>query len=211
MESGRIGKRTLLKTILLGDSGVGKTSLLERYINNKFSLMYKATIGADFMTKEIEVRHNRLITLQLWDTAGQERFQSLGTSFYRGADCCILVYDVTIRETFENLNFWRKEFILHSGISSIEAENYPFVVLGNKIDKGVERAVTFKECERWCQKNGNIPYLEVSAKDSTNVEQAFTTGAELALERRPQMPVPVSTEEGIDLTKSQFNEKTCAC
>jgi len=181
-------KRTLLKVILLGDSGVGKTSLLERYITNKFSIMYKATIGADFMTKEVELDKNRLVTLQLWDTAGQERFQSLGTSFYRGADCCVLVYDVTMKEAFDDLELWRREFLLHAGINSSDAETYPFVVVGNKVDKENQRAISYKTAELWCQKRGNMPYVETSAKDATNVEQAFLTAAELALSQRPIPP-----------------------
>ena len=83
-------KKVLLKVIILGDSGVGKTSLMNQFVNKKFSNQYKATIGADFLTKEVMV-DDRLVTMQIWDTAGQERFQSLGVAFYRGADSCVLV------------------------------------------------------------------------------------------------------------------------
>jgi len=125
-----MGKKTLLKVIILGDSGVGKTSLMNQYVNKKFSNQYKATIGADFLTKEVLV-DDRLITMQIWDTAGQERFQSLGVAFYRGADSCVLVFDVNVAKTFENLDSWRDEFLiqvqeilitfhlLHSGTRSI--------------------------------------------------------------------------------------------
>lgn len=82
-------KKVLLKVIILGESGVGKTSLMNQYVNKKFSNQYKATIGADFLTKEVIV-DDRVVTMQIWDTAGQERFQSLGVAFYRGADCCVL-------------------------------------------------------------------------------------------------------------------------
>lgn len=82
-------KKVLLKVIILGDSSVGKTSLMNQYVNRKFSNQYKATIGADFLTKEVTV-DDRSVTMQIWDTAGQERFQSLGVAFYRGADCCVL-------------------------------------------------------------------------------------------------------------------------
>merc|ERR1712167_311499 len=92
-------KKVLLKVIILGDSGVGKTSLMNQYVNKKFSKQYKATIGADFLTKEVLI-DDKLITMQIWDTAGQERFQSLGVAFYRGADCCVLVYDVNMAKTF---------------------------------------------------------------------------------------------------------------
>nr|XP_027187429.1 ras-related protein Rab7 isoform X2 [Cicer arietinum] len=103
-------KRTLLKVIVLGDSGVGKTSLMNQYVHNKFSQQYKATIGADFVTKELQI-DDRLVTLQIWDTAGQERFQSLGVAFYRGADCCVLVYDVNVMKSFDTLENWHEEFL----------------------------------------------------------------------------------------------------
>jgi Ras-related protein Rab-7A len=123
--------RVLLKVIILGDSGVGKTSLMNQYVNRRFSNQYKATIGADFLTKEVMV-DDRLVTMQLWDTAGQERFQSLGVAFYRGADCCVLVYDVNSAKSFETLDSWRDEFLIQA--SPHDPDNFPFVVLGNKID-----------------------------------------------------------------------------
>ncbi|KAG4391443.1 hypothetical protein GLYMA_05G184600v4 [Glycine max] len=124
-------KRTLLKIIVLGDSGVGKTSLMNQYVYRKFSQQYKATIGADFVTKEIQV-DDKLVTLQIWDTAGQERFHSIGAAFYRGADCCVLVYDVNIHKTFDTLNNWHDEFLKQGDMNDPEA--FPFVLLGNKVD-----------------------------------------------------------------------------
>jgi len=135
----RIKKKTL-KIILIGDSGVGKTSLMNRFSSGKFTGQYKATIGADFVSKEIPVTvpstgETKLCVLQIWDTAGQERFQSLGVGFYRGADACILVYDITDPESLEHLNHWRTEFLNNVGGLSDMARSFPFVVLGNKIDK----------------------------------------------------------------------------
>lgn len=86
--------KNYLKIVILGDSGVGKTTLLQQYLNGKVSRQTKPTIGADFSKKEILI-DNTVVTLQIWDTAGQEKFQSLGYAFYRGADCCALVYDIT--------------------------------------------------------------------------------------------------------------------
>eukprot|EP00218_Dolichomastix_sp_CCMP3274_P011453 CAMPEP_0170132524 /NCGR_PEP_ID=MMETSP0033_2-20121228/447_1 /TAXON_ID=195969 /ORGANISM="Dolichomastix tenuilepis, Strain CCMP3274" /LENGTH=208 /DNA_ID=CAMNT_0010367909 /DNA_START=19 /DNA_END=645 /DNA_ORIENTATION=+ len=173
-------KRTLLKVIILGDSGVGKTSLMNQYVNKKFSGQYKATIGADFLTKEVQVE-DRLVTLQIWDTAGQERFQSLGVAFYRGADCCVLVYDVNNAKTFEHLNAWRNEFLIQASPS--DPDNFPFVVLGNKIDKnnGADRVVTEKKAKGWCTSKGTIPYFETSAKEDLNVDAAFQCIAKNAL------------------------------
>lgn len=173
-------KRTLLKVIILGDSGVGKTSLMNQYVNKKFSAQYKATIGADFLTKEVEV-DDRVVTMQIWDTAGQERFQSLGVAFYRGADCCVLVYDVNSQKTFDNLENWRDEFL--SQANPTDQEHFPFVLLGNKVDQegGRTRVVQEKKAKQWCTSKGNIPHFDTSAKEATNVETAFECIARNAL------------------------------
>jgi Ras-related protein Rab-7A len=170
-------KKTLLKVIILGDSGVGKTSLMNQFVNKKFTSQYKATIGADFLTKEVTV-DNRLVTLQIWDTAGQERFQSLGVAFYRGADCCMLVYDVTVPNTFKTLESWRDEFLIQA--CPRDPDHFPFVVVGNKVDLS-SRGVTAKRAQQWCATKGNLPYFETSAKEAVNVEQAFQSVARQAL------------------------------
>jgi len=170
-------KKVLLKVIILGNSGVGKTSLMNQYVNKKFSNQYKATIGADFLTKEVMV-DDRLVTMQIWDTAGQERFQSLGVAFYRGADCCVLTYDVTDPESFKSLDSWRDEFLIQA--SPRDPENFPFVVLGNKVDLE-NRSVSARRAHQWCHGKNDIPYFETSAKEAINVEQAFQTIAKNAL------------------------------
>ncbi|KAI9713052.1 MAG: Rab GTPase ypt7 [Bogoriella megaspora] len=148
-------------------------------VNKKFSASYKATIGADFLTKEVLV-DDRLVTMQLWDTAGQERFQSLGVAFYRGADCCVLVYDVNNSKSFDTLDSWRDEFLIQA--SPMDPESFPFVVLGNKIDvEEGRRTVSTKKANTFCQAKGDIPYFETSAKEAINVEQAFETIARQAL------------------------------
>nr|KAJ0205207.1 hypothetical protein LSAT_V11C500240740 [Lactuca sativa] len=103
-----------------------------RYVNKKFSNQYKATIGADFLTKEVEFE-DRFFILRIWDTAGQERFQTLGVAFYRGADCCVLVYDVNVQKSFDDLNNWREEFLIQ---------------------------VSEKKARAWCASKGNIPYFD---------------------------------------------------
>jgi Ras-related protein Rab-7A len=111
---------------------------MNQYVNQKFSSQYKATIGADFLTKEIML-DDKLVTMQIWDTAGQERFQSLGVAFYRGADACVLVYDITNPKSFEKLDSWRDEFLNQAGPRDPEA--FPFILLGNKVDKEADRRV----------------------------------------------------------------------
>eukprot|EP00890_Picochlorum_soloecismus_P006480 jgi/Picsp_1/6833/NSC_04170-R1_rab family gtpase len=181
-------RRTLLKVIILGDSGVGKTSLMNQYVNKKFSSQYKATIGADFLTKEVEV-DDRVVTMQIWDTAGQERFQSLGVAFYRGADCCVLTYDVNNTKSFENLENWMEEFLAQASPS--DPASFPFIVLGNKIDldNGSLRQVTAKQAKEWCKMKGDIPHFETSAKEDTNVDVAFQAVARNALSNEDEEEV----------------------
>uniref|UniRef100_A0ACD5W2N0 Uncharacterized protein n=1 Tax=Avena sativa TaxID=4498 RepID=A0ACD5W2N0_AVESA len=197
-------RRTLLKVIVLGDSGVGKTSLMNQYVHNKFSQQYKATIGADFVTKEVLIE-DRLVTLQIWDTAGQERFQSLGVAFYRGADCCVLVYDVNVNKSFDTLNTWHDEFLNQASPS--DPKTFPFILLGNKIDVdgGKSRVVSEKKAREWCSSKGNIPYFETSAKEDFNVDEAFLSVAKLALEHERDQdiyfqavtdPVPETEQRG---------------
>ena len=106
-------KKNFLKIVILGDSGVGKTTILQQYLSGKTGAS-KPTIGADFSKKEILI-DNTVVTLQIWDTAGQEKFQSLGYAFYRGADCCALVYDITSQQSFDSLSRWRDGFHENAG------------------------------------------------------------------------------------------------
>ncbi|KAJ8450457.1 hypothetical protein Cgig2_002142 [Carnegiea gigantea] len=203
-------RRMLLKVIILGDSG---------FVNHKFSNQYKATIGADFLTKEVQI-DDRLFTLQIWDTAGQERFQSLGVAFYRGADCCVLVYDVNVMKSFDDLNRWREEFLLQIELccnvklqaSPHDPENFPFVVLGNKIDMdgGNSRVVSAKKAKAWCASKGNIPYFETSAKDGTNVEEAFQCIAKIAIKNEPEEDIYLP--DTIDMAGGQQQRSSgCDC
>ena len=128
------GKPILIFNILLKfqKNSVGKTSLLNQFVKKQFSMQYKSTIGADFLTKEVNV-DGTVIQLQLWDTAGAERFNSMGTSFYRNSECCILVFDLSDLKSFESIETWRNEFL--NQLNPKDPDTYPFVLLGNKCDK----------------------------------------------------------------------------
>jgi len=207
-------KKVLLKIILLGESGVGKTSLMDQYVNRKFSSQYKATIGADFLTKEVMI-DDKLVTLQIWDTAGQERFQSLGVAFYRGADACILVYDITAEKSFEKLTTWRTEFL--SQAHPPDAENFSFVVIGNKIDKENERRVPKATATQWCKNNSStrpIPLYEASAKDDTKVEIAFLEAASMAMQQKnveKEIIIPDFVTLSKDQTANKRKQNTGCC
>lgn len=174
-----LANSSLLKVVLLGDSGVGKTALMKMYCEKKFDKPYQATIGADFLQKEMMV-NNKPITMQIWDTAGQERFKSLVCKFYRGADACILVYDVTSAQSFERLEFWMREFIEHADIK--DPKRFPFLIVGNKNDLHNDRKVPESKAKAWCKNNGDLQFIDTSAKVNHNVEQAFTKVVQLALE-----------------------------
>ncbi|KAH7815337.1 Rab7b [Monocercomonoides exilis] len=193
------GNHVYVKCVFLGDMFVGKTSLLNQYISKKFQKRYKATLGADFFVQEILIG-DVIVVLQIWDTAGQERFRSLGTSYFHGADICCLVFDVSNRESFEHVQTWHDYFL--SQMSEDQAEEFPFIIIGNKIDKPVsERAVSSAEAERFCRQLGmGHPYFEASAKSGFNLDDIFTTIATITLQRKETEPTepslqPVELEE----------------
>jgi len=160
---------------------VGKTALMNQFVTNKFTAHYKATIGADFLTKEVMIE-DKLVTMQIWDTAGQERFMSLGVAFYRGADACVLVYDVTSGKSFEQLDSWKGEFLLQALPN--DPDNFPFIVIGNKVDKAKEsRAVDLDRAQTYCKNKHAKPieHFEASAKLDIGVQEAFQAIARLAL------------------------------
>ena len=186
---------------------VGKTSLLYQYVKNQFSQQYKATIGADFLTKNIQKGEDTL-QLQIWDTAGTERYNSMGQNFYRSSEACILVFDLTVKDTFTNIDNWRKDFL--SSLGPKDPDTFPFVLLGNKCDKVAERKVQASKIKQYCETKSNMPYFETSAKDNTNVEAAFEEVAKLAFKRNSkedEIFIPNRVE--LKATNQQTQPKNC--
>lgn len=160
----------LFKLLLIGDSGVGKSCLLLRFADDTYTESYISTIGVDFKIRTIEL-DGKVVKLQIWDTAGQERFRTITSSYYRGAHGIIVAYDVTDQESFNNVKQWLQE------IDRYACENVNKLLVGNKCDLTTKKVVDHSTAAEFA-KQLDIPFLETSAKDSTNVEQAFKKMAE---------------------------------
>ncbi|KNC80714.1 Ras-like protein Rab-11B [Sphaeroforma arctica JP610] len=156
----------LFKVVLIGDSGVGKSNLLSRFTRNEFNLESKSTIGVEFATRSIKV-DQKTIKAQIWDTAGQERYRAITSAYYRGAVGALLVYDIAKHLTYENVERWLKELRDHAD------SNIVIMLVGNKSDLRHLRAVPTEEAKAFAELHG-LSFIETSALDSTNVEQAFT-------------------------------------
>jgi len=171
----------LFKLLLIGDSGVGKSCLLLRFADDTYTESYISTIGVDFKIRTIEL-DGKTIKLQIWDTAGQERFRTITSSYYRGAHGIIVVYDVTDQESFNNVKQWLQE------IDRYACETVNKLLVGNKCDLTTKKVVDYTTAKEYADQLG-IPFLETSAKNATNVEQAFMTMA-AEIKNRVGPPAP---------------------
>lgn len=197
----------LFKLLLVGDSGVGKSCLLLRFTTDTFDDL-SPTIGVDFKLRSLQLNGKR-VKLTIWDTAGQERFRTLTSSYYRGAQGIILVYDVTRRETFKDLEeIWLKEIEMYSTIPDAV-----LMLVGNKVDKEDEREVTKEEGLSFARQHGSL-FLECSAKTRVNVQQCFSELVQKIMET-PSLVLERALGGGL-LRPTQGNERSggessCSC
>ncbi|KAF2084400.1 ras-domain-containing protein [Saccharata proteae CBS 121410] len=185
----------LFKLLLIGDSGVGKSCLLLRFADDTYTESYISTIGVDFKIRTIEL-DGKTVKLQIWDTAGQERFRTITSSYYRGAHGICVVYDVTDMDSFNNVKQWLQE------IDRYATEGVNKLLVGNKSDMADKKVVEYSVAKEFADSLG-IPFLETSAKNASNVEQAFLTMARQIKERmgtttvNNKPTVPIGQGQGV--------------
>ncbi|KAG9137558.1 hypothetical protein Leryth_018844 [Lithospermum erythrorhizon] len=179
----------LFKYIIIGDTAVGKSCLLLQFTDKRFQPMHDITIGVEFGARMIAIE-NRQIKLQIWDTAGQEAFRSITRSYYRGAAGALLVYDITRRESFDHLVSWLED------ARKTANPNMTIVLVGNKCDLAHRRAVSTEEGEQFAKEHGLI-FMEASARNGQNVEEAFTKLAALIYKKIQDGILDVSNEASL--------------
>ena len=192
-----------LKMLVLGSSGVGKTSLMKRFVDSSYSMTFASTIGIDFKIKTILLLGRR-IKLQIWDTAGQERFRSIAPNYYKGTMAIALVYDVTERKTFDEVEYWMKSVGDHIDNLHVDMFKEPaynayvidFYLVGNKIDDATKRCVSTAEGTKRAQEFG-IPFIETSAAADVKVTELFTSLAKVTAIRRWRSAFGESYEESL--------------
>ena len=145
--------------------------------------------------------------MQIWDTAGTERYNSMGQNFYRNSEACILVFDLTDKESFECIDVWRKEFLDNLGPE--EPESFPFVLVGNKSDMKDDIKVTNEEIEAYCKEHKNIPYFATSAKEDIGLEETFGKVADLAYERIIKNDIILPKKPNFIIVNNQPKKKGC--
>ncbi|KAL4440972.1 hypothetical protein ABPG74_009385 [Tetrahymena malaccensis] len=176
----------LFKFIMIGDTGVGKSCMLLRFVDDRFREDYDATIGVEFGSKIIDVA-NLSIKIQIWDTAGQESFRSITRSYYKGAIGAVVVFDITKRSSFENLPKW-----LHDIKEQGKEETFVLIV-GNKFDQMLQREVSQQEASEFAEQQG-YNYVEVSAKNGDNVNKIFNIMAQEILSKIQQNLIDFTNE-----------------
>lgn len=187
----------LIKLLLIGDSGVGKSCLLLRFSEDSFTSSFITTIGIDFKIKKI-LLDNKWVKLQIWDTAGQERFRTITSAYYRGAMGILLVYDVTDEGSFNNIRNWMRNIEQHA------SDNVNKILVGNKSDMAEDkRAVSFEKGQALAEEY-KMQFFETSAKDNIHVEEVFTSIAKdvmsrLQREQESQQQTPSSAPSPLSL------------
>ena len=190
------------KILTIGESGVGKTCVLRRFVENKFLKNHLATIGIDFKTKTLNI-NNQEIKLKIWDTAGQERFRNITTQYYKGADGIVLVYDVTDEASYDKIRDWMDQIL-----SNTQQDDIGLVLLGNKCD--IEPRSVTEEMGKKMAEELKIDYFETSALNGQGIKEAFENLTRDIMKKRG---VGDGNNSGhrmsLDMGKKQKGKKEC--
>ncbi len=190
----------LFKILLIGDTAVGKSSLLVRFTEDIFTDTYMSTIGVDFKVRTIKL-DEKTIKLQIWDTAGQERFRNITSSYYRGANGVMIIYNVNNQKTFNNARYWLDE------VAKYADPNINKLLVGNKADNPSMREVEYNRGREFADSQ-KISFVETSAKNANNVNRAFLT---IIAEMKDRLGTNKKQTQGIKLSEPDDKCKGCVC
>lgn len=183
-----VNKTCQFKLVLLGESSVGKSSLVLRFVKGQFHEFQESTIGAAFLTQTVQI-DDTTVKFEIWDTAGQERYHSLAPMYYRGAQAAIVVYDISNKETFHKAQTWIKE------LQRQASPNIVIALAGNKLDLANKRAVSYEEAKQYADEC-SLLFMETSAKTAANVMDIFTSIAKKLPKSDLNEPIASRTSQG---------------
>lgn len=193
-----------LKILVIGDSGVGKSSIITKYMDNFFSDMHISTIGIDFRIKKMNI-DGKSITLQLWDVAGQERFRSITSIYFRRCNAIIILFDITNRESFDNVKKWISE------IDKYDCANIEKILVGNKCDLEQKRVVSIEDAKKFAN-NMDMMYVETSAKKSTHINDLFENIIKKIIKKYHNIDTIVNvSKNALILDKELYLDDNCDC
>jgi Ras-related protein Rab-1A len=192
----------LIKCLIIGDSGIGKSSVMCRFADDVFTPEYISTIGVDFKIRTIEY-NSKILKLQIWDTAGQERFRTITTSYYRGSHAIVICYDITDSNTFANVDMWLDDVKKYASKSPI------LVLCGTKFDLSSERQVSISDAMKYAKLN-NMIFIETSAKDGTNVLQLFELISSAMVDKYSTLASDIPSNSNIIIQPSK-TKHLCTC
>ena len=198
MSEGEQSYDYLLKYIIIGDAYVGKSNLLLRYAHGQFKDDYQLTIGVEFAAKNVKIR-GKTYRIQIWDTAGQESFRSITRGYYKSSVCALVVYDISNKESFNNISTWIED------CKNQSPKTIYFVLVGNKSDLEDKRQVSTEEGQELAEKYG-IPFYETSAKTGANINEIFYNSAEEIVKKIEQNYYDLEEDCGIKLNINRQNK-----
>lgn len=195
----------LFKVLMVGDSGVGKSCMLLRFVDQQYNETYISTIGVDFRIKTVEIAGKK-VKLQIWDTAGQERFRTITSSYYRGAHGIMVVYDTTSEHSFTNVKQWIHEITRYAG------DHIEKILVGNKCDQTTRKEVNYTTGKQLADDLG-MNFIETSAKSGTNINELFINFANQLLKNKANTVIDkkVNITDSTTLVKKQKESSLCAC